>query len=49
MMETELRNRHIRWITNAKVTKVAEGTMDVDELNEDGSLKNSISCSLSIQ
>src|SRR5690554_4837026 len=39
MMETELRNRHIRWITNAKVTKVAEGTMYVDELNEDGSLK----------
>lgn len=39
MMETELRNRHIRWITNAKVTKVTEGTMYVDELNEDGSLK----------
>lgn len=39
MMETELRNRSIRWITNAKVTKVTDGTMYVDEMNEDGSLK----------
>ena len=39
MMESELRNRSIRWITNAKVTKVADGTMHVDEMNEDGSVK----------
>ncbi|MFY9179272.1 MAG: FAD/NAD(P)-binding oxidoreductase [Venatoribacter sp.] len=39
MMESELRNRHITWITNAKVTKVEDGKMHVDELNEDGSLK----------
>lgn len=39
MLESELRNRHIKWITNASVTKVADGTMYVDELNEDGSLK----------
>lgn len=39
MMESELRNRHIQWITNAKVTKIAEGIMYVDELNEEGILK----------
>jgi sulfide:quinone oxidoreductase len=39
MLESELRNRHIKWITNAKVTKVEEGMMFVDEMNDDGSLK----------
>lgn len=39
MMESELRNRHVKWITNAKVTKVEAGKMYVDEMNEDGSLK----------
>src|SRR5690606_17563308 len=39
MLESELRNRHIKWITNAKVTKVGDGVMYVDELNDDGSLK----------
>ena len=39
MMESELRNRHISWICNAKVTRVEDGKMFVDELNEDGDLK----------
>jgi sulfide:quinone oxidoreductase len=39
MMEHELRSRHIDWITNAKVTKVEEGKVFVDELNEDGEIK----------
>lgn len=39
MLESELRNRHIKWITNAKVTRVADGMMYVDEMNDDGSLK----------
>ncbi|MEN9464168.1 MAG: hypothetical protein RL217_349 [Pseudomonadota bacterium] len=39
MMESELRNRHVKWITNAKVTKVEAGKMYVDEMNEDGSVK----------
>ena len=39
MLESELRNRHIKWITNAKVTKVEEGMMFVDEMNDDGTLK----------
>jgi sulfide:quinone oxidoreductase len=36
MMEHELRNRHIKWITNAKVTKVEAGKMFVDEHNDAG-------------
>jgi len=36
MMESELRNRHIKWITNAKVTKVEDGLMHVDEHNDKG-------------
>ena len=39
MLESELRNRHIKWITNAKVTKVGDGVMYVDEINDDGTLK----------
>ena len=27
LMESEFRNRHIKWITNARVKPVAEGTM----------------------
>ncbi len=38
MLESELRNRHINWITNAKVTKVEEGTMYVDEHDMDGNV-----------
>lgn len=36
MLESELRNRHIKWITNAKVTKAEAGTMFVDEHNDNG-------------
>lgn len=39
MMESELRNRHISWITNAKVTQVSQDILYVDELNEDGQIK----------
>jgi sulfide:quinone oxidoreductase len=39
MMESALRDKHIKWITNAKITKVEEGKMFVEELNDDGSLK----------
>ncbi len=39
MMESELRNRHIKWITNARVTRVEEGRMFVEELDEDGEVK----------
>lgn len=36
MLESELRQRHIPWICNAKVTKVEDGTMFVTEHNEQG-------------
>lgn len=39
MMESIMRNRHINWITNAKVDKVDAGTMHVTEFNDDGSEK----------
>ena len=36
MMESELRQHHIKWITNAKVTKVEAGVMHVAEHNDKG-------------
>lgn len=39
LMESAMRDRHIKWICNAKVTKVQAGTMYVAEHNEDGSVK----------
>jgi sulfide:quinone oxidoreductase len=39
MLESALREKHIKWITNAKVVKVEPGLMHVEEVNEDGSLK----------
>jgi sulfide:quinone oxidoreductase len=40
MLESEFRNRHIKWITNAKTTKIEAGKMYIDELNDDGSVKH---------
>ncbi len=39
LMESELRERHVKWVTNAQVKQVTEGNMLVEELNEDASLK----------
>jgi len=36
MLESEMRNKHINWITNAKVTKVEQGKMFVAEHDERG-------------
>ena len=36
LMESELRQRHIKWITNAKITRVEDGSMAVTEHEEDG-------------
>ncbi|MCW2380629.1 MULTISPECIES: NAD(P)/FAD-dependent oxidoreductase [unclassified Sphingobium] len=41
LLESEMRNRHIKWITNAKVSKVEAGMMHVDEFDEDGTVKKS--------
>jgi sulfide:quinone oxidoreductase len=39
MIESALRDKHVKWICNAKVTKVEAGKMFVTEMNEDGSEK----------
>jgi sulfide:quinone oxidoreductase len=39
LMESELRDRHIRFICNAKITEVAEGKVHFTEFDEDGKEK----------
>lgn len=41
MLESELRNRHIKWITNARTTRVEDGKMFVEELDDEGKLNKS--------
>jgi sulfide:quinone oxidoreductase len=36
MMESELRDRHINWVTNAKITKVEDGKVHFTEVDADG-------------
>lgn len=38
MLESEMRNHHIDWITNAKTTKVENGKLHCEELAADGSV-----------
>jgi sulfide:quinone oxidoreductase len=40
MLESELRNKHIDWICNAKVDKIEAGKMFVTEVDENGAVKN---------
>ncbi|MCR5859404.1 NAD(P)/FAD-dependent oxidoreductase [Mesorhizobium sp. J428] len=39
LLESAMRERHIKWITNARVTSVDEGLMHVEEVNEDATVK----------
>lgn len=39
LLESELRDRHIKWITNARVTSIDTDTMAVDEVGEDGEVR----------
>ena len=39
MLESEFRNNDIKWITNARVTKVEAGKMFVSEMDDSGQLK----------
>lgn len=39
LLESEMRERHIKWITNARVKKVEADRMIVEEVDEDGSVK----------
>ena len=38
MLESELRGQDIKWITNARTTRVEDGKMMVDQLDEQGNL-----------
>jgi len=42
LMESELRQRHIKWITNARITGVAAGSMSVTEHDEEGKAKKEV-------
>lgn len=39
LLESEMRQHHIAWITNAKVKEVTESTMAVEEVGEDGAVR----------
>jgi len=39
MLESELRSRHIKWVTNAKVSRVEAGKMFFDEIDDSGEVK----------
>ena len=39
LLESEMREKHIKWITNARVKSVGPGTMAVEELAEDGTVR----------
>lgn len=39
LLESEMRERHIKWITNARVSKIEAGKMIVEEMDESGGLK----------
>ncbi|MGV6817902.1 MAG: NAD(P)/FAD-dependent oxidoreductase [Thiotrichales bacterium] len=40
MLESELRNHHIKWVTNAKTTKVEPGKLITDEIADNGDVKS---------
>jgi sulfide:quinone oxidoreductase len=42
LMESELRQRHIKWITNAKITAVTDGSISVTEHDEEGKSKKEL-------
>ena len=39
MLESELRQRDVQWICNAKTVGIADGKIEIDELDEDGNVK----------
>lgn len=39
LLESQMRNRHIKWITNARVHHVESGKMVVEEIADDGTLR----------
>jgi len=40
LLESEMRERHIKWITSARVKAVEPGKMTVEEVGDDGKVRN---------
>jgi sulfide:quinone oxidoreductase len=38
LLESEMRNRHIKWVTNARVNKIEGGKMAIEEVADNGSV-----------
>jgi sulfide:quinone oxidoreductase len=41
MLESEMRERHVKWYTNTRIDRVDDGVMKITEVNDDGSDKAS--------
>jgi sulfide:quinone oxidoreductase len=41
MLESEMRERHVKWYANTRIDKVEEGRMHITQVNDDGSEKAS--------
>jgi sulfide:quinone oxidoreductase len=39
LLESQLRERHVKWITSARVKKVEAGKMTIEEIGDDGAVK----------
>ena len=39
LLESEMRSKHIKWMTSTRVKKVEQGKMTVEEMNDDGTVK----------
>jgi sulfide:quinone oxidoreductase len=44
LLESEMRQRHIKWITNAKVDRFETGKVHVEEIADDGSVRQATRC-----
>jgi sulfide:quinone oxidoreductase len=41
LLESELRQHHVKWVTNAKVSRMEEGKVFADEIGDDGAVAKS--------
>jgi sulfide:quinone oxidoreductase len=41
MLESEMRERHIKWFTNSRIDRVEDGAIRITQVNDDGSVKGS--------
>jgi len=39
LLESEMRSHHIKWVTNARVSKVQAGKVTAEEADDDGTVK----------